>query len=102
MDNLTFHFKSYSHNETISYVLLPIERLNDSLKVLEQGFYPYECVSICTEVAKNPKAVAELNELSKECIKDGISIVAIDSKTNQIIGVSINKIQVSRPYILHG
>lgn len=93
MQNLTRHFKNCSHDETISYVLLPIERLNETLKVLEEGFYSREAVSICTEVAKNPKAITELNNLCTECIKDGISIVAIDHTTNQIVGVSINKIQ---------
>lgn len=89
-----YEFKKESQDGKISYILLPITRLNDAIRVLNLGFYPYEQNSACLQVAKNPKAVAELNELSRECIKDGVSTVAIDKSTNQIIGVSINKIQV--------
>ena len=94
-DSSMYQFKRESHDGNIEYVLLPITRLTDAIKVLNLGFYPFENVSVSTEVARNLKAIAELNELSQECIKDGVSIVAIEKASDQIIGVSINKIQVS-------
>ncbi len=89
-----FQFKSSSHDGAISYLILPIERLNDALKVLTSGFYPHENVCSAFEVSKNLKAVKELNLLVEFAIKDGVSIVAIENKKNEIIGVSVNKIQV--------
>lgn len=87
-----------SDDGTISYVRLSSDRLEEVLKILEDHFYPHECVSIGSNVTKNPKAVQELNLLAAECIQDGVSIAAVDTKSNTIIGVSVNKIQVSNLY----
>lgn len=86
-----------SENGTITYIRLTEDLLEDALRVLQEGFYPFECLCIASNVAKNPKAVAELNLLSTECIKEGVSVAAVDNQTNKVIGVSINKIQVNDP-----
>lgn len=85
-----------SEDGTISYIRLTEDLLEDALRVLQEGFYPFECVSIASNVPKNPKAVAELNILAAECIKEGVSVAAIDNQTNKVIGVSVNKIQVCK------
>lgn len=94
MMNSTFQFKFTSHGGKFSYTILPIVRQNDALNVLTRAFYTFESVCNGIKLAKNAKAVDELNELVKEAIKDGVSIVAVDNTTNDIVGVSINKIQV--------
>ncbi|XP_065199547.1 uncharacterized protein LOC135831176 [Planococcus citri] len=86
-----------SDDGTISYVIVTEDLSENVTRILEEGFYPFECVSIASNVSKNPKAVAELNTLTTECIKEGVSVAAIDNQTNKVIGVSVNKIQVNDP-----
>ena len=95
MDNAS-EFKFTSHEGQFSYTILPTDRRNEALNLLEKGFYPHENICKSINFSENPKAVAELNELATEAIKDGVSIMAVDNTTNDIIGLSINKIQVGQ------
>lgn len=96
--NADYQFKCNSHDGAISYIILPIKRLHDALRVLNNGFYPHENCCAALELTKNSKAVDELNHLVIETIKDGISIVALDNANDEIIGISVNKIQVCKFY----
>lgn len=88
----------YSDDGTISYIRLTYDRVEEVMRILEEYFYAYETVSIASDVAKNPKAVTELNLLAAECIQEGVSVAAIHNQSNKMIGVSVNKIQVSRQH----
>nr|BDD85295.1 arylalkylamine N-acetyltransferase like protein [Ischnura senegalensis] len=84
--------------------------LKEALNVMREGFYPHE--SICNGVklgedlqeaevhqkcSKNQlsgeQGVAELEMLTLETAKDGVSIVAIEKASKQTAGAAFNKIQ---------
>ncbi|KAM7249263.1 hypothetical protein ACFE04_019428 [Oxalis oulophora] len=85
-------FTRTSNDGQFSFSVLPIVRQNDALNVLTEAFYPCESVCKAIKLSENAKAVDEINELVKEVIKDGVSVMAVDTKTNDIVGVSINKL----------
>lgn len=72
-------------------------------KVLYKAFYPNESVCNGVEINKieSEQARIDLTELCREAVKDGVSIVARDVKSKQIVGIAINKVQVSiKQYLL--
>lgn len=56
----------------------------------------YESVCVGTEINKpeSEQARAELTHLCREVVKDGVTLLAREVKTNRIVGVSFNKLQV--------
>ncbi|KAK6618636.1 hypothetical protein RUM43_013027 [Polyplax serrata] len=82
------------------------EHIPGVLDVLRQSFFPDEKVCSCLRILQDSeevptnskykvtKASRELENLALECIKDGVSICAVDTSSNEVLGVNINKIQV--------
>ncbi|CAH1958146.1 unnamed protein product [Acanthoscelides obtectus] len=75
------------------YIQLPQQHLQDALEVLNLGFYPFESVCRVLGIAKVPEAVADLNRLSACVSEDEVSIIAMERKTNRVVGVAFNKLQ---------
>lgn len=67
-----------------------------SLKALKASFFANEMVSRATDVHKCDQAQLDLSLLSFETAKDGISLLARDKATGEIVGFSFNKIQCLR------
>ncbi|KAJ8970289.1 hypothetical protein NQ317_019685 [Molorchus minor] len=83
-----------SDDGTIKFVSLTPRHLEGALEVLRKGFYPYESVCIAVKLAQYPQAVADLDQLMTRVSEDGVSIVAIESDTEKVVGVAFNKLQV--------
>lgn len=64
------------------------------LDVIRKGFCEDESVCIGSEVNLNPPAIEELLELCAYAALDGVSLAAIDVKTNEVAAVAFNKIQL--------
>lgn len=69
--------------------------------MLEQSFFPFECVCVAAEIDKPYAKLArkELTLLCHDVAKDGISLVAVEQKTNKVVAFAFNKIQVSNKII---
>ncbi|XP_045766206.1 uncharacterized protein LOC123867928 [Maniola jurtina] len=65
-----------------------------ALGVIRDAFCQDEYVSIGAEVNKNPKAAEELLELCADAALDGVSLVAVEVNTGEVVSVSFNKIQI--------
>ncbi|XP_050351908.1 uncharacterized protein LOC126774425 [Nymphalis io] len=65
-----------------------------ALKVIKEAFCQDEAISIGSEVNTNPKAAEELLELCADAALDGVSLVAVNVKTEEVVAVAFNKIQV--------
>ncbi|XP_013190882.2 uncharacterized protein LOC106135196 [Amyelois transitella] len=66
-----------------------------ALEVIRVAFCQDESVSIGCEVSKNPVAAEELLELCADAALDGVSLVAVETSTGEVVAVAFNKIQVS-------
>lgn len=82
-------------NGQIEFESLSDETLEGALDVIRKSFFLYESVSTGVELNSEPGASEELEELCLNAAKDGVSVVAIDIATNEVVGVAFNKIQVS-------
>lgn len=65
-----------------------------NIQVIREGFCKDEAVCIGTEVNLNPRAIEEIIELCAYAALDGVSLVAIDVNSNEVVAVAFNKIQV--------
>ncbi|VEN49288.1 unnamed protein product [Callosobruchus maculatus] len=79
----------------VEYIRLPPERVQEGLEVLNEGFYPHESVCRAVGIASAPEAVDDLNRLCVGVVEDGVSMIAVDKKTNRVAGVAFNKLQVN-------
>ncbi|CAH2091294.1 unnamed protein product [Euphydryas editha] len=68
-----------------------------ALRVITEGLWQNEAVSIATEVDKNPKAAEELLELCADAALDGVSLVAVVVKTGEVVAALFSKIKVKTP-----
>lgn len=84
---------------TIEYVSLTADKLEQALSVMKESFFIYENVSIAVELDKSPEGRKELEELSLNAARDGVSIIAVEKATGNVIGVSFNKLQVKLPML---
>ncbi|XP_026732167.1 uncharacterized protein LOC113496960 [Trichoplusia ni] len=64
-------------------------------KLLTDHFFTDENVCIGTEVDKNPLAGEEQLELIADAALDGLSLVAVENETDEVVSVLINKLQVA-------
>ncbi|XP_053969505.1 uncharacterized protein LOC128871631 [Anastrepha ludens] len=73
--------------------------LEEALQVLDKSFFLYEnvCKACQIDLPENAQARNELRELCRIAAEDGVSLVAKDVKSGQIMGVSFNKIQYIPP-----
>ncbi|XP_063914511.1 uncharacterized protein LOC135130957 [Zophobas morio] len=81
-------------NDDIYCQRLTADYLEEVTKMLETSFYPQENVCMVLGISEDPEAVRELRDLTNAAAKDGISVIAIDKKTNKVVGTAFNKIQV--------
>lgn len=63
--------------------------------MLYNAFFPHENVCIAVGLAENPNAMKELEELTVNAARDGVSIVAVEKSSGTVIGAAFNKLQVS-------
>ncbi|XP_066155729.1 uncharacterized protein [Euwallacea fornicatus] len=82
-----------SNDETIEYRSLTADRLQETILVLRNGFFPYENVCKAIGLANTPDAIKECDDMLIDTARHGVSLVAVDSQTGKIVGVALNKIQ---------
>lgn len=80
----------------IEFESLTDETLEGALEVLRKCFFIYESICTAVNLTSEPGASEELEELCLNAAKDGISVVAIDVHSNEVVGVCFNKMQVSK------
>lgn len=80
--------------DSIEYVSIQDNHLNETVSIMRDSFYVDELVAVAVEMRDNVKSRAELDELTRKVVYDGVSIVAIDKSTNKIVGVAVNKLHV--------
>ncbi|KAK0080243.1 hypothetical protein PV325_000240 [Microctonus aethiopoides] len=78
----------------IEFESLTIETLDGALNVYREAFCKRENVCQAVELLDEPGAVEELGELCLDAARDGVSVVAIDISTREVVGVAFNKIQI--------
>ncbi|KAI4480566.1 hypothetical protein M0804_010119 [Polistes exclamans] len=74
----------------IDYVLLTKDRLEDALRI-QANTMVHENIAIGLGMFEEPGAPEEMQLIFKEVVKDGISIIALDSDTKEMAGVVFNK-----------
>ncbi|XP_033327514.1 arylalkylamine N-acetyltransferase 1 isoform X2 [Megalopta genalis] len=80
----------------IEFESLTDETLEGALEVIRKSFFIYENVCKGVALMSEPGAAEELEELCLDAAKDGVSVVAIDVKSREVIGVAFNKIQIQK------
>ncbi|KAL6261032.1 hypothetical protein P5V15_008558 [Pogonomyrmex californicus] len=78
----------------IEFESLTNETLEGALNVIRKSFFLYEPISVAVDLKSEPGAPEELEELCLFAAKDGVSVVAVDITTNEVVGVAFNKIQL--------
>ncbi|KAL0133417.1 hypothetical protein PUN28_000864 [Cardiocondyla obscurior] len=93
----TSRYRSWGSTEDgqIEFESLSDKTLEGAINVLRKGFFLREAVCICVELNSEPGASEELEELCLHAAKDGVSVVAVDIVTKEVVGVAFNKIQVN-------
>lgn len=61
---------------------------------MRESFFVDEMVSRAVELHKHPAARRELEELSMNAARDGVSVIAVEKATGRVVGVAFNKLQV--------
>ncbi|KAL2726713.1 uncharacterized protein V1478_006991 [Vespula squamosa] len=79
----------------IEFESLTNDTLSGALDVIRKSFFIGENVCKGVELITEPGAADELIELCLNAAKDGVSVVAIDVKTGEVVGALFNKIQVA-------
>ena len=83
-------------DETVDFESLTNDTLEGALDVIRKSFFIYENVCRGVDLLSEPGASKELEELCLKTAKDGVSVVAVDVDSGEVIGVAFNKIQVNR------
>ncbi|KAI4502002.1 hypothetical protein M0802_002684 [Mischocyttarus mexicanus] len=79
----------------IEFESMTDETLSSALNIMKTSFFTRENVSKAVGVVSEPGAVDELIELCLDAAKDGVSVVAIEVESGEVIGALFNKIQVA-------
>lgn len=80
---------------SLQYVTLTEGYLKKALNVMQKSFFIDEKISIAVELHKHPAARSELEELCIRAAQDGVSFIAVEVSTDNVVGVAFNKIQVN-------
>lgn len=80
---------------SIEFESLTDETLEGALDVIRKSFFICENVSKGVDLTSEPGASKELEELCLHAAKDGVSVVAVDVDSGDVVGVAFNKIQVT-------
>ncbi|XP_050307664.1 uncharacterized protein LOC126744316 [Anthonomus grandis grandis] len=81
-------------DQTVEYVRVTPQLVPRCLEVMRTSFYPHETVCAALQLGNHPECFAEMDAITTDVIKEGVSIAAIDKATGLVAGVSINKIHV--------
>nr|XP_023018292.1 uncharacterized protein LOC111507238 [Leptinotarsa decemlineata] len=84
-----------SEDGTIDFISLTTEYLEESLEILKNSFIASEYVSVAIGLPGNDAAILELKDLALRIVFDGVSVIAVDRKTNKVCGIAFNKIEVA-------
>lgn len=87
-------------NGNIEFESLTTETVEGALAVMRKAFFTDENVSVAVNLISEPGAPEELEELCLDAIKDGVSVVAIDIRTREVVGAALNKLQVRVKFYL--
>lgn len=85
-----------TEDRTIDFESLTNETLEGALDVMRKSFFVYESVSRGVDLLSEPGASEELEKLCLDAAKDGVSVVAVDIYSGEVIGVAFNKLQVNK------
>ncbi|XP_034944980.1 uncharacterized protein [Chelonus insularis] len=86
-------FKIASPEKNIEYRLLTEDKLESALEVQQKSMY-YENVAKGVGIYEEEGAAEVMKVIFREVVKDNCTIVAIDTNTDQVVGVSFNKLHV--------
>lgn len=73
----------------------------ETLKLWKKSFLPDENVYTCVEINENPESIKEMERLFELTAQHGVSVVAIDTKTNAVVGAALSRIEVSVSKIMY-
>ncbi|XP_057332767.1 arylalkylamine N-acetyltransferase-like 2 isoform X2 [Microplitis mediator] len=76
----------------IEFESLTSETLEGALNVMRDSFFPDESICIGCDLLSEPGASEELEQLCLHTAKDGVSVVAIDVASMEVVGVAFNKL----------
>ncbi|XP_035722272.1 uncharacterized protein LOC118441670 isoform X1 [Vespa mandarinia] len=79
----------------IEFESMTEDTLSGALDVIRKSLFIHESVCKGVELMTEPGAAEELIELCLNAAKDGVSIVAIDVESGEVVGALFNKIQVA-------
>ncbi|XP_076380281.1 uncharacterized protein LOC143259931 [Megalopta genalis] len=82
----------------IEFESLTENTLEGALEVIWKSFFTNESICKVVNLISAPCSVRALLELCVEIARDGVSIVAIDAKTGEVVGVVLNKIKILRDH----
>jgi len=85
-----------SEDGQINFESLSDQLLEGSIEVIRQSFFVNEPICNAVDIMHEPRASNELIDLCLNAAKDGVSVVAIDAASKQVVGALFNKIQVSK------
>ncbi|XP_043668828.1 uncharacterized protein LOC122629464 [Vespula pensylvanica] len=77
----------------IDYVLLTNNRLEEALRI-QASTMADENIAIGLDMFEESGAPEEMQLIFREVVKDGVSIIALDSDTNEMAGVIFNKMHI--------
>lgn len=66
--------------------------------MMEHSFLQYENLCKVFGISENDQAKKEICKVFRKAATDGISIVAIDKNTKQIVGAALNSYKVQNIY----
>ncbi|CAD6244912.1 GSCOCG00013528001-RA-CDS [Cotesia congregata] len=90
----TLSYRPWGSTEdgAIEFESLTSTTLEGALNVIRESFFPEESVCLGCDIQSEPGASEELEQLCMYTAKDGVSVVAIDVKTMEVVGVAFNKL----------
>lgn len=85
-------------HDAIEYRILTKERLEDALRV-QASTMVNENIAIGVRMFEEVGAAEEMQLVFREVVKDGISIIAVDTGTGEVVGVCFNKMHASIRFV---
>lgn len=79
----------------IEFESLTNETLPGALDVIRKTFFSLESVCRSVKLLEEPGAPDELIELCRDTARDGVSVVAIDVETGEVVAALFSKIQIA-------
>ncbi|XP_069685047.1 uncharacterized protein [Periplaneta americana] len=83
-----------SEDKKFKWVTLESKHLRAALSVMRTSFFVNETISVVVEMSQSEKSCQQFEEFLSAIAEDGVSVVAIDTETDTVVGVALNKIQV--------